>query len=102
MPYAQARGGRPAGCMRLSPKAEDQLALCDSGPEQLTSQPGDTGPEQGTRWPCATQAQSSRSADQPPGCLRGITPKTTGFEVLNNSYLAPALRALQGLLALRD
>ena len=90
MPYAQARGGRPAGCMRLSPKAEDQLALCDSGPEQLTS------------WPGATQAQSSRSADQPPGCLRGITPKTTGFEVLNNSYLAPAHRALQGLLALRD
>ena len=70
---------------RISPKVADQPAPCDSGPEQRTS------------WPHTTQAQVADWLIKRLAACQGPHLKVP---VLNNSYLAPAHRALQGLLAL--
>ena len=86
--------GAEATCPTHRPKAADPPAARDSGPKQQSSspcnsgpelqkgQPHDSGPEWWTSQPSATLAQSSRSADQQPGYLRGTTPKSTSSEKL--------------------
>ena len=71
---------------------------------------GHSVPKQQTSLPCDTQAQSNEPASLPrprPKAADQLIKRLAACQgphlkvlVLNNSYLAPARRALQGLLAL--
>ena len=99
-PHTSPRPQTSQQCTSLRPKAAKHPATHDSVPNGGTSAPGDSGPSpQAAR---TTQAQSSRSADQWPGCLPGTTPKSTSSEQLLPSPCSRSPAGPTGSLGLRQ
>ena len=95
----QAQSTRKTGCMQLGPKAADLPAPLDSVPKQLIPPATHTTYSQSC-------GKTGRVRPRPKATDQLIKRLAAGqgphlkVPVLNNSYRAPAHRALQGLLAL--
>ena len=96
-PTPETPAGRPHLKSQVGAHLEQRLAAPPTGPKQQTGAPQDSVPKRlhwpavhdsgarlrpkGAGWACCavTHSQSSRLADQRPGCLQGTTPTTPTY-----------------------
>ena len=101
-PIPENLAGRPHLKPQVGVHQEQRLATPSTRPRRQTSQLCDSAQSSETSQDSVTQAQSRRSADQRPGCLRGNTRKSTGSEQLLPSPCAQIPAGTTGSLGLRQ